>query len=237
MAQRRPRTLAVIAAAVLLFSAGPAFAACTDPAGNPGEITYNTSYDVFQGCTANAGWVAFHTISAADPCAGSPAAGTVCSDGSVYAGLSPDGNVKMFTTPSDGGNYQWGTHGTDTTMDSCDVPTFSVGSCRTGASNTTLLVTNYLGSEAGTQAAEYCDGLSAHGRSDWYLPAIAELGVLYTSRVAIGGFNTTGGAWPAGWYWASTEDYNNGALSQNFANGTQTDNFKYEEFAVRCVRK
>jgi len=60
MAQRRPRTLVVIAAAVLLFSAGPAFAACTDPAGNPGEITYNTSHDVFQGCTANSGWVAFH---------------------------------------------------------------------------------------------------------------------------------------------------------------------------------
>ena len=34
---------------------------------------------------------------AVDPCAApSPAIGSICSDGSQYAGLTPDGNVKMY---------------------------------------------------------------------------------------------------------------------------------------------
>ena len=43
----------------------------------------------------------------ARPCAGSPSPGDVCADGSVYAGLSPDGNVKMYTTPADAGQFPW----------------------------------------------------------------------------------------------------------------------------------
>ena len=36
-------------------------------------------------------------------CTGSPTPGTVCSDGTIYAGQSPDGNVKMYTTRCDEG--------------------------------------------------------------------------------------------------------------------------------------
>ena len=45
-------------------------AQCTDPSGTSGEIRFNTTYDVFQGCTTR-GWMAFHAP--ASPSAGGPA--------------------------------------------------------------------------------------------------------------------------------------------------------------------
>ncbi|MCG8322099.1 MAG: DUF1566 domain-containing protein, partial [Cytophagales bacterium] len=38
---------------------------------------------------------------------GCPNIGDVCADGSVHAGLSPDGNVAMYTTPANAGSYTW----------------------------------------------------------------------------------------------------------------------------------
>ena len=49
------------------------------------------------------------TTVAVNPCAGPlPPVGTVCADGFVYAGLTPDGNVKMYTTPADAGQSKAG---------------------------------------------------------------------------------------------------------------------------------
>lgn len=78
---------------------------CTNPSGNIGDLIYNDNFDVFQGCTASSDWVALHEPQCADgsgcdPCdpANSPTPGTTCKDGSIYAGMSPDGNVPMYTT-------------------------------------------------------------------------------------------------------------------------------------------
>ena len=38
-----------------------------------------------------------------DPCVSTSTPGTVCADGSVYAGISPDGNSKMFAARCDVG--------------------------------------------------------------------------------------------------------------------------------------
>jgi hypothetical protein len=38
----------------------PAFAACSDPPGMEGDIVYNTSEGVFQGCSSDDNWYAFH---------------------------------------------------------------------------------------------------------------------------------------------------------------------------------
>jgi hypothetical protein len=46
------------------------------------------------------------TTAALDPCTGTatpPTVGQACTDGSVYAGLTPDGNVPMYVTPCDYG--------------------------------------------------------------------------------------------------------------------------------------
>lgn len=220
---------------------------CTNPDGDIGGLVYNSTYDVFQGCTAGAGWVAFHEAIgfAPGPCAGSPSPGQTCADGSVYAGLSPDGNVPMFTTPADApslyhlndGSNLW----VDTAMVNCtEVTPGTAGSCQTGEANTAFLVgLSGSGSPAPYVAAEYCDGLSAHGHDDWYLPAQDELNVLYTNKntgILDGTFDETG-SFPAGFYWSSSEHNIDSARQQRFSDGSQSTFWKSVVISVRCVRK
>ena len=129
-------------------------------------------------------------------CPGTPGAGDegcVMPDGSVYAGLSLDGNVAMYTTPADAPSQIARNDGTgkyvDTAMVNCtDSTPGTASSCQTGEANTALLIgLSGSGSPAPYQAAEYYDGLTAHGHSDWYLPAQDELDVMYDNRTAIGG--------------------------------------------------
>jgi len=323
----------------LLFSYSPqAFAQCVNPAGVPGEVQFNTSHDVFQGCTSR-GWMAFHppalaaddtpdvfgftdqtaaatstiiisnsvTITGIDAAtavtisgAGTPefringgswvtngaitdgqtlelrltsnaaastmnsatvtvgtlsdqwdvTTGTGCPatpssgdegcdmpDGSIYAGESPDGNVAMYTTPADAGQFSWN-DGTSTWVDTAMVNCKSAqASCDTGEANTSLLVG--LGtspSPAPYVAARHCDNLTAHGHSDWYLPARYELAVLRTNRTAIGGFNLTGSN-PAGWYWSSSERGYGPSWLQRFSDGVQLNGGKSVGLSVRCVRR
>jgi len=178
------------------------------------------------------------TTAAVDLCAGTPSPGDVCADGSVYAGLSPDGNVAMYTTPADAGQFSWN----DGTSNWLDIATLTncagaAATCDTGEANTALLAA--LGTSptpAPYVAARHCDNLTAHGHSDWYLPARNELNVLYTNRAAIGGFNLSGSA-PAGWYWSSSENFSNRSWFQSFSGGIQNDGVKYDGLSVRCVRK
>lgn len=165
-----------------------------------------------------------------DPCSTTTTPGTVCSDGSVYAGISTDNGAKMFTTPADGPQNPWNNdtlNWVDTAMVNCT--TTAQTSCNTGEANTTLLA-GLSDAASPYMAAEYCEGLSAHGKSDWYLPALNELSVLYTNRAAIGGFSS-------GLYWTSSERSNEWARDINFSNGVQNYNGKSAETTnVRCVR-
>ena len=175
------------------------------------------------------------TTGGADPCAGSPSPGDVCTDGSVYAGLSPDGNVPMYTTPADeSSSAYWGTYN------------FTTGSTSyvTGRVNSADVYAHVQAGDGSynpddgytPNASVLCEELSAHGHTDWYLPARDELNVLYTNRAAIGGFDVSGSL-PAGFYWSSSADTSNGAQSQRFSDGFQTDSGKYLELSVRCVRR
>lgn len=163
-----------------------------------------------------------------------PNIGDLCSDGSVYAGLSPDGNVAMYTMPADAaGTYTWN-NGTsneiDTAMVNCTSGTPGTAtSCQTGEANTALLA-GLSDADSPYEAAEYCDGLSAHDHTDWYLPASDELDLLYDNRVAIGGFSTS-------LYWSSSEHSSNGARAQRFSDGHQNGYGKHNPRLVRCVRK
>lgn len=89
-------------------------------------------------------------------------------------------------------------------------------------------------------AAAYCDGLSAHGHSDWYLPAQDELNVLYNAR-STGDLNGTfdeTNTFPDSWYWTSSEVNLGDARGMNFGDGTQGDLVaNIASVQVRCVRR
>jgi hypothetical protein len=200
-----------------------------------GTVVFNTNCDVMQVCQSDNQWHALGPFTPGcgtipDPCAGSPSPGDVCADGSVYAGLSPDGNVAMYTTPADAGQYTWN-NGTSNWIDTA----MSNTSYTTGEANTTLLV-GLSDAASPYAAAVYCDGLSAHGQTDWYLPAKDELNVLYTNKAAIGGFNISGSA-PAGYYWSSSELDFTHAWVRRFSDGNQSSFFKSNGLSVRCVRR
>ncbi len=203
---------------------------CASPVGAAGDIIFNEDYSLLQYCNAE-DWVAIGRD--ADPCSWSNIpVGTACTDGSYYVGLTPDGNVPMYmadvtTEPSSPDDY-WNDGNTT-------YSTTSVTSTTDGDGNTaTLIVTDSDSGTGGTQphnAAAYCDALSAHGQTDWYLPAQDELNLLY-NIAPIGGLLTD-----ATYYWSSTETSASTARAQRFIDGaTDTDNKNFSR-VVRCVRK
>lgn len=181
-----------------------------------------------------------------DPCSSCtpPAIGTACSGGSIYAGLSPDGNVPMYTTPADApSTYAWNDGSssyTDLAMENCtDYNPGTAATCQTGEANTAFLVGATGEPDYPFAAAEYCDGLSAHGYDDWYLPAQDELNVLYANK-NMGDLDGTFDeidSFPDGYYWSSSEHNSTFSRFMRFDNGAQSGMAKYVNQAVRCVRK
>lgn len=228
---------------ILLSTSQAAWAQCVNPAGVKGEIVFNDDFNTPQYCD-DTNWIAMVGAAAApNGPQNCPNIGDTCNDGSIYAGLSPDGNVPMYTTPADAGLITWDDgigNFLDTAMVNCtDTSPGTAASCQTGEANTALLVAlNGSGTPAPYAAAEYCNGLTnVLGHSDWYLPAQDELNVLYTNRVAIGGFNISG-SFPAGWYWSSSEIDGNDAKNQSFSDGLQSSVGNTSDgLSVRCVRR
>lgn len=159
-------------------------------------------------------------------CTGSPAVGTVCADGSVYAGLSPDGNVKMYVTRCDAGMSWDGSACTGSrfllTWNNGDTNYVTTGytSSITGEDNTVNIAPidsdNVLAGNQSHVAVDHCNDLSENGNSDWYLPATQELNVIYDNKIVIANFITTGT-----YYWSSSENTNGYAWSQRFSDGSQ----------------
>lgn len=233
------------------FGIAPVDTYCGGPTGKAGAIAYNSSETVLQYCDGT-GWVGMTgsgTPGASDPCAGSPAPGTVCDDGSLYAGLSPDGNMKMFTLRCDHGQswngstcigsrsyHAWSDSFsagyTDTTITNCATS----GICNAlGESNAAILMATDADPGTGGfqyhDAANICDTTNENGQTDWYLPSIPELAVLYSNRTLIGGFDS------ASSYWTSSEVDANNAWSVPFNTGTPVQNDKTSITHIRCVRK
>jgi hypothetical protein len=179
-----------------------------------------------------------------DPCASTTTVGTACRDGSIYAGTSPDGGRRMFTTSSTGVGRGWVADCGNCTYDdplyyTCandeddegevDMPCPS-SRCSGGEENTVCLLGSNLGYSVA--AVEYCATLDVHGHDDWYLPAINELIVLWNGRDAIGPFQ-------AAPHWSSTEDHWHTAWGYDFEGPwgfAPTSWPKTTDFAVRCVR-
>jgi len=142
--------------------------------------------------------------------------GTVCSDGAKYAGVV--NGTRFYAAPNDEGVMQWSNVNSTT----------GAVSLADGLANTNILV----GLGSGYQAATAC---RARGLV-WYLPSRDELNVMYTNRIAIGGFDT-GGLSPNVYYWSSS-DYNMFlAWFQQFNEDEQYYVFKKHTLLVRCVRR
>ncbi len=176
-------------------------------------------------------------------CTGTPAPGTVCPDGTVYAGITPDGDVKMYVTRCDAGMSWNGTacagiadlkswnHGESSNF----VGTLATSEA-SGASNTAMIApldaNSALPGHQDHYAAVHCENLNQDGHTDWYLPARSELAIIYANGTVIGNFGTTS-------YWSSTEGIasSNRARARNFGGVGDYDPIKYEALRVRCARK
>lgn len=121
-----------------------------------------------------------------------------------------------------------------------DAPSTYPWGCYSGgggsAANGTAIGTGLSNTNAGClssgTAADYCYNLVQGGYSDWYLPSRDELQLMYTHRIAIGGFTLTTT------YWSSTIGSNSSffALPVNFSTGNSGDDYKNSGYKVRPVR-
>jgi hypothetical protein len=127
----------------------------------------------------------------------------------------------MVCTPNDLGVYEWGCFGSD-------IPNTST-SFGTGFTNTSLITLNCAQRPI---AASVCADLVLNGYSDWYLPSIGEIQLMYSrlNLQSLGGFN-------GNFYWSSSQGNPSGAWGMGFSNGFVHDHAgKYHYYQVRAVR-
>lgn len=167
---------------------------------------------------------------------GCPNIGDVCDDGTVYAGLSPDGNVPMYTTVQDG---TFGLYWNDGSTNFTTVDTWAGVD---GYANTIKAVMIDANSGAAGfqehEAPSYCYNLNSHGASDWYLPSWDELREMCLNKDVIPNFVTSGGG--AFVYWDSTDTSISEVYNVRFDTcgaNTDTKNASYGSRSIRCVRK
>ena len=204
------------------------------------QLTTSASGGVTNSATVIAGTLAsVWTAATTGSCSSSPAVGTVCADGSVYAGLTPDGSVAMYTQRCDIGQSWNGSActGVRTQVNFDNGGDKQVGtgllSAITGQSNTTSLYGN-VSLSAPFASAVQCHNLNEDGHTDWYLPATSELQVLATNKSAIGNFDTTTQ------YWSSTDSGSGAGISQantvSLTNGSIIVDNRTIAYPIRCVR-
>ena len=156
--------------------------------------------------------------------------GDTCSDGTVYAGLSPDGNIAMYTTPANAGAMPWNNGNSSNIV---NLYTSTTESMTGGEASTAAFIG--VDSDSGTagvqpfQAPEYCYNLDSHGHSDWYVPANDEFLVLRDNHSTIGGFSDTA-------YWTASEVCCDAMWYRNIPSGGGAG-VKHFNNMVRCVRK
>jgi uncharacterized protein (TIGR02145 family) len=150
--------------------------------------------------------------------------------GMTYAGgivfdVDSTGSHGLVCAFVDQGNLPWGCFYTTISQTS-----ISVGS---GANNTLQIVTRC---NQNPIAASECANLILNGYSDWYLPSLGELQLMY-NRLHLLGMGSFGvGINP--WYWSSSEYDHGYAWGLNFGNGDANGpgNGKYNPNAIRAVR-
>jgi hypothetical protein len=98
----------------------------------------------------------------------------------------------------------------------------------------TIDIVAQTGNVAATCAAKYCADLVSGGKSDWYLPSLAEIKMVYDVvhvNLGVGDFNTDDT------YWSSSEKTASLGLNQDFNGGYQGFTSKGYTTYVRAVRR
>jgi hypothetical protein len=163
-------------------------------------------------------------------------AGTAINTGNVVIGQDyQGGKVAYIFQPSDAGYVAGEVHGIIAAAQ--DLPGTYLWGCwgtaisgadelarGTGAQNTLDIVNAGCGG-----AAQACADLVLNGYSDWFLPSILDLQILYTNRTAIGGFQNS-------FYWSSSEYTSSNAWLFDFPNGSGDHFNKSASNYVRAVR-
>jgi hypothetical protein len=140
--------------------------------------------------------------------------------GGIVFDLDSTGQHGMVCAPSDQGSYEWGCIGTQ-------IPNISTA-VGTGAINSASIM---AGCTQRPIAASVCADLVLNGYSDWYLPSLGELQLMYSNlhTQGIGGFTND-------YYWSSSQDGANYAWRVFFDNGNAYTGIKDRSRQVRAVR-
>jgi hypothetical protein len=140
--------------------------------------------------------------------------------GGIVFYIDSTGEHGMIVAPDDQKSSQWGTfekelgaHGK------------SIG---TGKSNTEIIEKAYSKPDI---AGTICSSLELNGYTDWYLPSVEELNIIYLSIKSKGLGNFANDA-----YWSSSETDFNNAWILNFGNGYPIENNVNKTYHVRAVR-
>lgn len=208
---------------------------CSNPTMAEGAMFYNDDHDVLQYCDGQSWHALQAAVAGGGGCtapASCPNVGDVCSDGSIFAGFMDysaygGGSCEPLyvTDNNQSTSSQWKTAtGTNDITDPSDRRDAVDGQY------------NRDNRGSGTfPAFELCENNTYHGKSDWYLPARAELNLLWLNQAAIdanaaGNFTTSN-------YWSSTEYTTIYAWNQHFGYGNQNYVTKTNSHGVRCVRR
>lgn len=81
-----------------------------------------------------------------------------------------------------------------------------------------------------SEAISACSNLVYGGYSDWFLPDIGTLGLMYENKEIIGGFTSS-------YYWSSSKDSSNKAFAENFYDGKSYSRYMDYFSVTRCVRR
>jgi len=83
------------------------------------------------------------------------------------------------------------------------------------------------------KAAQVCAGKSLGGKTDWFLPSLGELNLMWVAKYTHGFTGLIG----TGWFWSSSQYYSgNRAWFQIFPSGSQSDWEKNGGNSVRAIR-
>jgi hypothetical protein len=185
------------------------------------------------------GGASVYQVTSTGSCASSPAIGTVCADGSVYAGLSPDGNVPMYAQRCDigmtwnGATCTGARSGITWNNGSGNFVALGIQTVNTGRANTAVM---FAAADAGAayQPAVICRNLNEDGHTDWYVPAYGEAAVMSANQASIANFDPTYGPL----YQTSTETNSaQYAFGYRMFDGYNNWNAKNSGSYLRCVRR
>ncbi len=166
-----------------------------------------------------------------------PEIGTLCTDGTIYAGKY--GSKRLYTTADFGLGKMSFNNGSST--EPTDIYTYYpyndyFKNAENGEKNTQVLANlsdgeYYWGTVNHTplHAAKACYDLVKHGYDDWYLPAKNELKFLADNTEALGYFYSE-------YYWSSTRASEGATYHIRIDDSYISHGLTYRDYDVKCIR-